>query len=278
MKKLLSRLCLYLALLPGLAITPGAEADERILQALHSINPSQYHLLEPDALGRPIHIVVKLPADYAENKSRKYPVIYLLDGGAIFPMLVGYYNYLHNEELVPDAMLVALSYGSNNFEGGNYRSTDYTAPTEEREWWGGASVFQEVLKSDLFPLIESSYRADPSRRILFGQSIGGQFVLYSALTRPGLFWGRIASNPALHRNLPFFLHPHSAENSPGSKLFMASASNDDPRFRGPAKAWMDHWNQQDNLPWKLRAITIAGYGHFSLITESFRQGLLWLFD
>jgi hypothetical protein len=61
-------------------------------------------------------------------------------------------------------------------------------------------------------------------------------------------------------------------------LFVASASDDEPRFRKPAAARIDHWNKESKLPWKLNAITIEGYGHFSLITESFRQGLDWIFD
>jgi predicted alpha/beta superfamily hydrolase len=264
-------------LLLVMATTPVA-AEERVLQSLYSLNPSHYHRLEPEALGRPIHVVVKLPRDYSETGEALYPVIYLLDGGAIFPMLVGYYNYLLNEELVPEAILVGLSYGAPDFEGGNYRGTDYTAPSDEREWWGGAEVFQQVLERDLFPLVESAYRTEPTRRILFGQSIGGQFVLFSALTRPELFWGRIASNPALHRNLDFFLDRHWSEAGPESKLFVSSASGDDPRFRVPAKAWIDHWNGRESLPWSLRAVTIEGYGHFSVITEAFRRGVLWLFD
>ena len=62
------------------------------------------------------------------------------------------------------------------------------------------------LFEELIPLIESAYPSDDQQRIIFGQSLGGQFVLYTALTDPALFHGHIASNPALHRNLDFFLH------------------------------------------------------------------------
>jgi predicted alpha/beta superfamily hydrolase len=273
MRKFITAICLLLALLGS-----SAPADERVMQALQSINPSYYHHLEPDVLGRPLHIVVKLPPGYEENRRKRYPVIYLLDGGAIFPMLAGYYNYLVHQNTVPVAILVALSYGSDDFEHGNHRSTDYTAPTDQRESWGGAAAFQQALKSDLFPLIESQYNADPGKRVLFGQSIGGQFVLFSALTEPDLFWGRVASNPALHRNLEFFLQRHSGQRSGNARLFVASASDDERRFREPAMAWIEHWSAEDDLPWTLRAITIEGYGHFSLITESFRQGMEWVFD
>ena len=249
-----------------------------VLESLQSINQSNYHELQSAALGRPLHIVVKPPASYSKKKHKKYPVIYLLDGGMTLPMLAGYYNYLRSQDVLPESIIVAISYASNTFEGGNYRSTDYTAPSEERAYYGGASVFQAVIEQELLPLIESTYRADPKMRIIFGQSIGGQFVLYTALTRPDLFWGHIASNPALHRNLEFFLQRHSDQASSDSRLFVASASNDERRFRRPALAWIDHWTQKANLPWELKAITIEGYGHFSLVTESFRQGLVWVFE
>ena len=105
-------------------------------------------------------------------------------------------------------MRVPMISGSDTFEGGNFRSTDYTAPSEERDYWGGAEKCQLFLSSELLPRIENDYRSDSSQRVIFGQSIGGQFVLYTALTESNLFWGHIASNPALHRNLPFFLQQH----------------------------------------------------------------------
>ncbi len=132
-------------------------------------------------------------------------------------------------------ILVGISYGSSDFESGNYRSTDFTAPSEEREFWGGAKEFQAFLETELLPQIESDYRARADRRIVFGQSLGGQFVLFSALTRPDLFWGHIASNPALHRNLPFFLQNHAAagDAAPTARVFFASGTLDDPSFRRP---------------------------------------------
>jgi predicted alpha/beta superfamily hydrolase len=272
MKTLCITALIISAFLPSLAL-----ADDGVLESLHSIRDSQYHEVKSEALGRSLHIVVKPPANYDPEKRKKYPAVYLLDGGAVFPTLAGYYNYLRNEQVVPDLFIVAISYAAVDFETGNLRSTDYTAPTDQREWWGGAEAFQSVLENEVLPLVESNYRADPEKRVIFGQSIGGQFILYTALTRPELFWGHIASNPALHRNLEFFQRRHSDLTNTRSKVFMASGSNDDGRFRKPAVAWMEYWAEQDDLPWKLEMQTIEGYGHFSLLPESFRQGLIWLF-
>ncbi len=256
----------------------AAAADEGPLSKLQSIGNAKHHEVVVDELGRSFHVIVNVPSDYDASERKEYPTVYLLDGGVTFPMLAGYYGYLRNQGDVPDLIIVGISYASNNFETGNFRGTDYTAPSDERAHYGGAGKFQEVLERQILPMVEANYRSNPNKRIIFGQSIGGQFVLYSAMTKPGLFWGHIASNPALHRNLDFFLQPLVNSKRTKSKLYVASASDDERRFRVPAVAWIEHWSRQKKTPWRLNALTIDGYGHFSLITESFRRGLVWIFD
>ena len=181
---------------------------------------------------------------------------------------------------MPDSRIVGISYGSDKFEDGNYRSTDYTAKSSERDYWGGADKFQRFLSDELLPFVERTYRSRGDRRVIFGQSIGGQFVLYTALTRPDLFWGHIASNPALHRNLPFFLQAHGKAGITGEqpKLFVASGSEDDPRFRLPTLEWIEHWSENGPTPWQLKTMTLEGHTHMSAPPASFRQGMTWLFS
>ena len=258
-----------------IAASPSPAADLRYLQ---SIGDAEYHHVESELVGRAYHVYVALPAGYQEETGRTYPTIYVLDGGELFPLFASYYRYLNFREEIPDSIIVGISYGGDTVEEGNYRSTDYTAPSDEREYWGGAGAFQSFLAAELLPFIENRYRSDPGRRIIFGQSIGGQFVLYTALTRPGLFWGHIASNPALHRNLPFFLERHGHARETGqSRLFVSSATLDDPQFRGPAEQWMQHWNDRTKKPWKLKTMDLEGQTHMSAPPVSFREGMRWLF-
>lgn len=256
----------------------AAVAGDDPLSKLQSISKARHHEVVIEDLDRSVHVIVNVPDNYEESGNKKYPTVYLLDGGVTFPMLAGYSRYLRSQGDVPDLIVVGISYASNDFETGNFRSTDYTAPSDERAYYGGASRFQQLLETQILPMVETSYRSDPKKRVIFGQSIGGQFALYTAMTKPDLFWGHIASNPALHRNLDFFLQPLANRKRTRSMLFVASASDDERRFRVPAVAWIDHWSQQKETPWRLNAITINGYGHFSLVTESFRQGLTWIFD
>jgi hypothetical protein len=257
--------------------SPASALDTSFLQG---ISNSHYQRLKSETLGRDFHLFIMLPEGYEEHPEQSYPTVYVLDGGALFPLLAAYYRYLNFGQEIPDAITVGISYGSDSYEGGNLRSTDYTAQSDEREYWGGASNFQVFLRDELIPYVEHGYRSRPDRRILFGQSIGGQFVLYTALTEPDLFWGHIASNPALHRNLSFFLQAHWANDAKVkmSRLFVATGSDDDPEFRLPALTWIEHWSNNEDAPWHLKTMILDGHSHMSAPPASYRQGMRWLFS
>ncbi len=263
---------LSLVILFAFSVSASNAAD---LDHLQSAKAHGYHLINSEIVERPYHIYVQLPDGYEES-DKTYPVIYLLDGGTTYPMLTAYFLLLGIDEPMPEAIIVGISYGGASFEEGNYRSTDYTAPSPEREYWGGAEKYQSFLGTELLPLIEKTYRADKSRRILFGQSLAGQFVLYSAMTNPDLFWGRIASNPALHRNLDYFLELDVAKPSGDPLVFIGAASGDAEQFQIPRDEWLKRWERED-LPWTFEVETLEGERHASAAPLVFRAGLRWLF-
>lgn len=269
-------------LLPGailglLASAQLSAGEVQAIDGLHGLDPVVHHEIASERAGHRYDIVVGLPADYEASGERRYPVVYLLDGGALFPMIRAYQRYLVFDGETPELILVGISYGTDDWQEGNNRSHDYTAPSEERDFWGGAADFLAFVETELLPSIEATYRADPEQRVLFGQSIGGQFVLFAAQTRPDLFQGYIASNPALHRNLPFFLEQEPMRSSGESRLFVASGSDDDPEFREPALEWMRHWTARADLPWELRTVTLDGHSHMSAPPAAYRDGMRWLF-
>ena len=258
------------------AISPAEPVHVAGLQGLGN---TQHHVIESESLGRSYDVLVGLPDGYDETNDTRYPTIYILDGGELYPLFRAYYRYLRNGGEAPEMILVAISYGTRDFVNGNERGHDYTAPSDEREHYGGAQDFQTFLGDELIPFIEASYRSRRDRRMIFGQSLGGQFVLYSAQTQPSLFWGHIASNPALHRNLELFL-TMTPEFPPGeakSYLFVGGGSHDDPRFREPRSQWVEYWTAREPKPWHLRVETLDGHTHRSAPPASFRRGMHWLF-
>lgn len=179
---------LFAAILISVAIAtaPPAYAQSVSLDHLPAL-AGGYFRHESPILGRPLHIYVRLPADYATQPERRYPVVYLLDGDSLFPILAANHLFLTYDDRLPEAIVVGIAYGG--FEPAvNRRDVDFTAPADgvppER---AGAPAFQRMLREELLPEVERRWRADPQRRILFGQSRGGSFVLFSAFTEPDLF-------------------------------------------------------------------------------------------
>ncbi|MEM8770891.1 MAG: alpha/beta hydrolase-fold protein [Pseudomonadota bacterium] len=253
----------------------AAKADEPLVH-LHTIAPDGYHVIEAQKLERPFYIYVRLPADYGQSEKR-YPVIYLLDGGYTYPLLGAYYRLLPIDEPMPEAIVVGIAYAGGTFDEGNMRGTDFTAPSAERDFWGGAPAFQDFLAGELLPFIAEQYRTDESRRIIYGQSLGGQFLVYSAMTMPDLFWGRIASNPAFHRNLDYFLNLEPAAAKTDTHLIVTAASDETEVFRTPSQRWAAHWAAVADLPFQLHVIDLPGERHATATPLAFRAGMRVLF-
>lgn len=271
MKSIFSIMFIWCCILSG-----AASAQTLNIKAMQGLGNPKYHSIKSQKLFQTYHLFVRLPADFDAKK--KYPTVYLLDGGLTFPLLSGYYHYLRFTDELPKMILVGISYGSDNFKTGNSRGRDYTAKSKERDFWGGAGAFEDVLSQQIMPLVEKHYPADSAKRVIFGQSLGGQFVLYSAMTNPGMFAGYIASNPALHRNLEFFLQDAATGGKTvgKSKLFVSDGSDDDPVFRGPALKWMKHWENKTKRPWQLKTTTLEGQSHMSAAPDAFRLGIQWI--
>lgn len=213
------------------------------------------------------HIYIRYPEGYAEQPERRFPIVYLLDGDSLFPLLASLQLFLHYDDNLPDAVVVGIAYGSFDSPQ-NRRRQDFTE---------GAAAFSSFLERELFPTVERRVRVQSDRRILFGQSRGGGYVLYSAFTNPDLFWGRIASNPTLDA-IPALSRLPVVATRADLRLLVTSGANDRPQYRGPLVLWFEHWHGRQGLPWALRTETLAGGTHAADAGRVYRMGMNWLFS
>jgi predicted alpha/beta superfamily hydrolase len=102
MKKII--LLVSLCLVP--LISALAAVDSQFMQGL---GDTRYHHIESESVGRGYHIYVMLPDGYDASAGDIYPTIYILDGGALFPLFAAYYRYLNFGEEIPDSIIVGIS-------------------------------------------------------------------------------------------------------------------------------------------------------------------------
>ncbi len=160
----------------------------------------QERSMQSALLGEQRSYRVHLPESYAHSPSKRYPVIYVLDGSSQDVHTAASADVMARIGAMPEAIIVGIPNAGN--EG---RMRDYTPPGMRQDLddadspQGGADRFLAFLQRELIPQVEREFRAN-DQRVLAGNSRGGLFVVYALTTEPGLFRAYIANSPALWRD------------------------------------------------------------------------------
>jgi predicted alpha/beta superfamily hydrolase len=150
--------------------------------------------------------LVYLPPSYdAEAGAKRFPVMYLLDGGAHFNAATGVVHHLSSPNSgvgrIPEMIIVALP---------NAGRTHNMTPTHVdhgpySENSGGAADFLRFLREELLPAIAARFRTS-DERILVGHSLAGLFALNVFLEEPAVFDHYIAIDPSLWWDSQLLVH------------------------------------------------------------------------
>jgi predicted alpha/beta superfamily hydrolase len=167
---------------------------------------TETHVLTSAVNGREYHIAVALPMGYhaAASDTMRYPVLYVLDGGAHLPMFASMFRFTNRANRTGDVIMVGIGYyapgtftppppGQTSGRNIDYVPAPYragAAPTQ-----GNAAAFHRILRDEIIPLIERRYRtAGP--RTLHGHSYGGLLATYVLFEEPDLFDRYAIMSPA----------------------------------------------------------------------------------
>jgi S-formylglutathione hydrolase FrmB len=166
----------------------GAGEYERVV--VHA--PSLEGNLGGDSADR--QVSVYLPASYATQPKRRYPVLYLLHGftdndaqwfGQAGKHFVHVPNAVEAAAAEARELIVVMPNGLTRFGGGMYSNSAVVG-----DW-------ETFVARDLVAFIDGRYRtlAKPSARGLAGHSMGGYGTLRIAMKRPGVFGALYAMSP-----------------------------------------------------------------------------------
>ena len=149
--------------------TPSASASAEI-------ENSAVHRIASAVLGRSYEVYVKLPPGYdkPENAQRRYPVVYLNDGPYAFQAASGVTRVTFSQHRFEEFVIVGIGYAVGEVPMDS-RRRDYTPVVDPSKpgATGGAAAYLGFLKGEVLPFVERTYRIDPARRTLAGQSYGG---------------------------------------------------------------------------------------------------------
>lgn len=188
---------LFVVLIPFLALadtdhSPYQMPGIHVLPITDKQSNKQYELL------------VKLPENYDEDKSKKYPVIYFTDAVWHIELLSAATAYI-----MEDVILVGISwqkdipkelkqkYGAHFSRFGDYSFKKRTNPKHPKVKFGQADNHLSFIRDKVFKIIEKNYRTEPSNRSYLGFSAGGLFGTYALLTQPNTFKNYILGSPSI---------------------------------------------------------------------------------
>lgn len=178
-------LALALGVPPAFAEPPSSSAHGPV-----PIAGSQLRHLKSAHSEQEYQVKVWLPESYASG-TKRYPVVYLMDGDLLFAMATDIAQYLEWGRAVPELIIVSPAYGGKHGPdkgGPNRRARDYSVfPSQVGYVPGGGEKHLRFLRDELIPYVDREFRTDPADRTLVGFSRSADFTVYTLLTAPDLF-------------------------------------------------------------------------------------------
>jgi predicted alpha/beta superfamily hydrolase len=143
---------------------------------------------------RTINIVV--PPGYAKAPAKRYPVLYLIDGGVDQDLLNVAGVALNGGVWGRSADAIIVGVETRD------RRRELVGPTSDPELIkkyptaGSSAAFRGFIRDEVKPLIERSYRTSGDD-VVIGESLAGLFIVETYMTEPALFDGYAAIDPSL---------------------------------------------------------------------------------
>ncbi|PHQ67901.1 MAG: esterase [Robiginitomaculum sp.] len=158
----------------------------------------QIYTITSSVLGADRRLTVRLPFYYDKEPERKFPVVYVIDGGPEqdFPHIAGIAQSRDINFTFEPFILVGVETVNRRYQ--------ITPPVSDPDFYekelgtrpGGSEDFRKFLREDIMPWVEDKYRTNGQDAVI-GESLGGLFIVETFLKDPTLFDDYIAVSPSL---------------------------------------------------------------------------------
>ena len=168
------------------------------------------HPLESRIFGNTRTIRVLVPRDYdaPENRSRRYPVLYMLDGQNLFDACLSDVSHhewgldeivyrLVAEKRIPPMIVVGVDHAGKDRAHEFLPYRDFVGDPDMPEPAG--KRFPDFLVQEVMPLVDAKYRTLPGQPNtgIGGSSYGGVATLYALMAQPRRFGYGLIESPSI---------------------------------------------------------------------------------
>ena len=136
-------------------------------------------------------ITISLPFSYAQNKTKKYPLLIILDGDYLLDPFEGALKYGAYWDDMPEVIIVGITQNQKN-----ERESDCTIDQETGLPQEKGEAFFEFIGQELLPYLQKNYRTAPFK-IIAGHEVTAGFLNFYLYKDNPLFNGYISLSPDL---------------------------------------------------------------------------------
>jgi len=277
----MKQIVLYLPFLLTALQAGAVPADAPPAYPPHAIANSLLRVLPTNADGRSYQLHIHLPASFAKEPRRRYPVLYVTDGYWDFATVVVSYDNMVYDKVLPEFIIVGLGYAGEKPDYGKLREWELS-PVRLGADSGHADKFLATLEREIIPFMEREYRADPAHRVLAGSSLGGLFTLYAMYAKPTLFEGYIAASPAVVVGGDWIIGQAKAYAATGkpikARLYVTGAEYEWPGFLAGIQRYQALVPTLKHPGLVFQNRTIDGERHAGTKAESYARGMRFVFE
>jgi predicted alpha/beta superfamily hydrolase len=251
------------------------------------------HTITSYILGRDYQLYISFPKNYSTKDTVSYPVLYVLDGGLVFPIINGTRAILDSQKELEDLIIVSISAADFTFRYNDYTTSVSTSTDEKREKdlnvpkglfkSGGADKFLASMKTEIIPFVDKNYKTNSDRGI-FGHSFGGLFTAYCLVNSDGYFTRFGVSSPAFYWDNEKLLNQavtQFKENKtwdiPQTKIFISVGGKEHSGFVPTMVKYSSYLEQSDydniDLKWQI----FEGESHRSMYSANVSKALSILY-
>lgn len=221
---------------------------------------------------------VYVPEGYRPDSTKKYPVIYVLDGSANedFIHLVGIVQFLVMSQQMQPSIVVGIA----NVD----RKRDFTYPTtiekdkQDFPTTGHSEAFIQFLETECIPFIQDYYKTN-DKRMLIGQSLGGLVASEILLKKTALFNKYLIVSPSFWWNEESLLNQFKGKSQRykelGTEIFLAVGSKEHAIMIKDAKKFAQYLKYQlEEKQFHFEELKKEDHG--SILHQAAFDGIKWL--